>query len=65
MSIIDTLKEKFKVRKKLRDKRFVICLKCEDLNALNQCKHCHCFVHLKTWFKDEECAKPNADEKKW
>jgi hypothetical protein len=57
--------EKYRADKALRTKRLLICMKCEDLNALNQCKHCLCFVHLKTMLKNEECEKPKSADKKW
>jgi len=60
---IDEIEKKYLVSRETRNERLKKCLTCEDLNVLNQCKHCYCFIHLKTWLKNEECAKPTG--KKW
>ncbi len=57
--------KKFLVSKSVRKKRLTLCKACEDLNILQQCKHCLCFVHAKTWLKSERCEKPKEDERKW
>lgn len=61
---IKDIPEKYLVPRDVRDARLAKCLSCEDLVLLN-CRHCFCFVHLKTWLKNEQCAKPKPSERKW
>lgn len=58
--------KKYRTTPAERARRLKICLGCEDLIKLTkQCKHCLCFVRLKTYLKNEHCAKPRRADRKW
>jgi hypothetical protein len=38
-----------------REIRFSTCKQCPDLNALDTCRHCGCFMRAKTYLKDSKC----------
>ena len=38
-----------------RRSRMSVCKSCEELNFLDQCGICHCFMRAKTWLLDAEC----------
>lgn len=59
------LPQQYILTKEERDKRLALCLACEDLTGAWQCRHCLCFMHIKTWLKNEHCEKPKPEERKW
>lgn len=40
-----------------RQKRIEICKACENLNSMNFCKVCNCFMPVKTWLKFKKCPE--------
>lgn len=51
---LSLIPKKYLAKKEDRDERLKKCYSCPDLVGIN-CKHCLCFVHLKTWMKNETC----------
>ena len=50
--------------KEIRDERYAICKACPRLfQPTRTCRECGCFMGLKTWLKDAQCAL--HDEPKW
>ena len=41
--------------KEQRRDRLSICEQCEDYTSLRLCKHCMCFMPLKTWITINKC----------
>jgi hypothetical protein len=38
-----------------RQTRMKVCLSCDNLNSVNICKICNCFMPLKTWLLNKKC----------
>lgn len=41
--------------KKIKEHRIQVCRKCENLNSLEQCDVCHCFMPVKAKFIETKC----------
>lgn len=58
MSLVTAFKSAIKgeyVEDKVYEQRLSICRGCNNLRG-GTCKKCGCFVKIKNWFPDEECA---------
>lgn len=54
-SPFDLFKRGNRVNKDERNRRYAICKACPDLLPTGNCKHCGCFMKVKTKLKCAEC----------
>ena len=56
--------EKFwRVPAEVKDSRYAICRSCDlYIKATTQCKHCLCFMGIKTWIGGFACPKGKWDK---
>ncbi len=53
-----------RVKKEIEKERWDICKECPDLNKLNRCLHCGCFMKAKVKYKKASCPLAIWDAEK-